>query len=70
MSKKKVLVVDDSSTVRQQVSHALVQVGFEVLEACDGQIGAQMIDGDASISVVICDVNMPRMGGIDMVLSV
>jgi two-component system, chemotaxis family, chemotaxis protein CheY len=70
MSKKKVLVVDDSSTVRQQVAHALVQVGFEVLEACDGQIGAQMIDGDASISVVICDVNMPRMGGIDMVLSV
>jgi two-component system chemotaxis response regulator CheY len=70
MSKKKVLVVDDSATVRQQVAAALTNVGFEVVEAEDGQIGADMINGDGSINIVICDVNMPRLNGIDMVLSV
>jgi two-component system chemotaxis response regulator CheY len=66
MSKKKVLVVDDSATIRQQVSQVLTKVGFDVVEAADGQIGADMIKGDKTISVVICDVNMPRMNGIEM----
>jgi two-component system chemotaxis response regulator CheY len=70
MSKKKVLVVDDSATVRQQVAQVLTKVGFDVLEAEDGQIGADMINGDGSINVVICDVNMPRLSGIDMVINV
>jgi two-component system chemotaxis response regulator CheY len=70
MSKKKVLIVDDSATVRQQVAAALTNAGFEVVEAADGQIGADMINADGSISIVICDVNMPRLNGIDMVLSV
>lgn len=66
MSKKRVLVVDDSATVRQQVSQVLTKVGFEVVEAADGQIGADMIKEDKTINVVICDVNMPRMNGIEM----
>jgi two-component system chemotaxis response regulator CheY len=70
MSTKKVLVVDDSVTVRQQVSKALTEGGFEVLEAADGQEGAEAIDRDAGISVVICDVNMPRMNGLEMVARV
>ncbi len=68
--KKKVLVVDDSATVRQEVSEVLTRVGFEVIEAADGQIGAECVNNDASISLVICDVNMPRMNGIDMLISV
>jgi two-component system, chemotaxis family, chemotaxis protein CheY len=70
MVKKKVLVIDDSATVRQEVSEVLTKVGFEVLEASDGQIGADVIDKDSSISVVICDVNMPRMNGIEMLINV
>jgi two-component system chemotaxis response regulator CheY len=69
-SKKKVLVVDDSATVRQQVAQTLTGVGFEVVEAPDGQVGCDLIDRDATISMVICDVNMPRMNGIEMLLSV
>lgn len=69
--KKKVLVVDDSATIRQQVAQVLTQVGFEVLEAADGQIGADVINADdAAISVVICDMNMPRMNGLEMLASV
>jgi two-component system chemotaxis response regulator CheY len=67
MSKKKVLIVDDSSTVRQQVAQVLTQVGFLMLEAPDGQVGVEMIEKDSTISCVICDVNMPRMNGIEMV---
>jgi two-component system chemotaxis response regulator CheY len=70
MSKKKVLIVDDSSTVRQQVAQVLTQVGFLVLEAPDGQVGVEMIEKDSTISCVICDVNMPRMNGIEMVETV
>src|SRR5687767_3811616 len=70
MMKKKVLIVDDSSTVRQQVSEVLTQVGFEVLEAVDGQVGVEVIEKESALSVVICDVNMPRMNGIELVTSV
>jgi two-component system chemotaxis response regulator CheY len=70
MKKKKVLIVDDSATVRQQVSMALKQVGFDVVEACDGVAGYEAIDRDSQIAVVVCDVNMPRMNGIEMLKKV
>ena len=63
---KRVLVVDDSATVRQQVGLALKEAGFEVLEAVDGVDGGQKIRADAAIAMVICDVNMPRMNGLEM----
>jgi two-component system chemotaxis response regulator CheY len=61
---KKILVVDDSPTVRQQVGLALSQAGFQVLEAVDGMDGIGKVD--ASVALLICDVNMPRMNGLDM----
>ncbi len=70
MPSKRVLVVDDSLTIRQQVSKALTEAGFEVLEAADGQAGADLIGQDATIALVICDLNMPRMNGLEMVAKV
>lgn len=64
---KRVLVVDDSATVRQQVALALGQVGFEVVEAVDGLDGLQRISTTPQLSAVICDVNMPRMNGLEMI---
>ncbi len=63
---KKILVVDDSASVRQQVGLALAPVGFEVVEAVDGVDGLKHIEGDAQLSMVLCDVNMPRMNGLEM----
>ena len=43
--------------------------GFLVLEASDGLDGAERIRADADLALVICDVNMPRMNGLDMLES-
>jgi len=67
---KTILVVDDSDTVRQQVSLALKQAGFSIAEAADGQEGLAMIESNRNIAMVVCDVNMPRMNGLEMVESV
>lgn len=63
---KKVLVVDDSATVRQQVRMVLEQAGFTVAEAVDGQDAVTKVNGD-SFDGVVCDVNMPRMNGVEFV---
>jgi two-component system chemotaxis response regulator CheY len=67
---KKVLVVDDSPTVRQQVGLALKQAGYEVVEATDGADGVAKVGSDSSIGMVILDVNMPRMNGLEMLEAV
>ena len=63
---KKVMVVDDSRTVRQQLGVLLADAGYEVLEASDGLEGVEKIGRTPDIAMVICDVNMPRMDGIQM----
>jgi two-component system chemotaxis response regulator CheY len=64
---KKILVVDDSATIRQQVSLALITAGFDVVQAADGLDGLAQVKQHDDIAMVLCDVNMPRMNGIDMV---
>jgi two-component system chemotaxis response regulator CheY len=64
---KTILVVDDSGSVRQQVGIALRRAGFSMAEAADGQEGLAMIDANRNIDMVICDINMPNMNGLEMV---
>jgi two-component system chemotaxis response regulator CheY len=66
---RKVLVIDDSAMVRRQVSNVLTQAGFEMLEAVDGIDGAEQIRANADLALVLCDINMPRMNGLDMLES-
>ena len=62
---KKVLVVDDSDTLRKEVSGALEVAGFEVLQAANGSQGlAQVHTND--LSVILLDVNMPGLSGLDV----
>jgi two-component system, chemotaxis family, chemotaxis protein CheY len=64
---KKVIVVDDSRTARQQVRSALAGAGYDIVEAVDGTDGISVIDANADASLVLCDVNMPNLNGIEMV---
>lgn len=63
---KKIIVVDDSQTVRQQVGATLKQAGFDVIDAVDGIDGVDVIGRTPDLAMVICDVNMPRMNGLEM----
>ncbi len=67
---KKVLVVDDSAPVRQQVGLALSLAGYSVVEAFDGQDGVEKYAAHKDLAMVICDVNMPRVTGLEFLAKV
>jgi two-component system chemotaxis response regulator CheY len=62
-----VLVVDDSSMVRNEVSSSLKGAGLDVITAVDGKDGLSKLKADPGIKLVVCDVNMPNMDGLTMV---
>jgi two-component system, chemotaxis family, chemotaxis protein CheY len=62
--RRPILIIDDSLAIRQQVRQTLEEAGYDVLEACDGQVGLETIDSNPALAMVICDLNMPRMGGL------
>ncbi len=58
----RVLAVDDSRTMRNLLSAALFQAGFDVQLAEDGEDGLQRLQ-ETRPDVVITDINMPRLDG-------
>lgn len=63
----KILVVDDSNTVRDEVSSFLTSNGLDVVTAVDGKDGLSKLQSDPGIKLVVSDVNMPNMDGLTMV---
>lgn len=61
-----ILVVDDSSTVRVEVSDFLKKAGLAVETAVDGRDGLTKLKSDPNIKLVVSDVNMPNMDGLTM----
>jgi two-component system chemotaxis response regulator CheY len=66
---KKILVVDDSESIRMLVSTILETAGFEVDRAIDGADALAQLEGQ-NFSLIITDLNMPRMDGISLVKEV
>jgi two-component system, chemotaxis family, chemotaxis protein CheY len=62
---KQILIVDDSQTVRQQIAAALEAAGFATTEAADGMVGLELARTQ-KFALIILDVNMPRMNGLEM----
>ena len=62
-----ILVVDDSATVREEVSSFLKGHSLSVETADDGKDGLEKLKSDGGIKLVISDVNMPNMDGLTMV---
>ena len=65
----RVLTVDDSRTILAMLHHTLSNAGFEVLQAEDGQQGLDLLR-DQTVDVVITDINMPVMDGIEFIKQV
>lgn len=63
---KKILIIDDSATIRKLVATVLSSAGYEVFEAEDGQIGLDALARDA-MDLVLTDQNMPNMDGLTFV---
>ncbi|WP_179400871.1 response regulator [Burkholderia guangdongensis] len=63
----KILVVDDSGTVRDEVAGFLRNNGLAVETAVDGKDGLAKLKATPGIRLVISDVNMPHMDGLTMV---
>ncbi len=66
---KTILIVDDSASLRQVVTIALTNAGFEVIQACDGKDALSKLDG-RKVHLMISDVNMPIMDGISFLKAV
>ncbi|HEX8949095.1 MAG TPA: response regulator [Dissulfurispiraceae bacterium] len=66
---KTVLIVDDSVSMRQLVSFALKDAGYEVIAAVNGKDALVKLDG-AKVQLVITDLNMPEMDGIELIKQV
>jgi diguanylate cyclase (GGDEF)-like protein len=60
-----VLVADDSAAIRRMVSHCLRHAGYRVTEAGDGSEALERFEAEPS-AVVITDISMPGMGGLDL----
>jgi two-component system chemotaxis response regulator CheY len=63
----RILIVDDSPSMRQMVGLTLKSAGYEVLEACDGREALNIAKEQAPVDLVITDVNMPNMDGLTLV---
>jgi len=61
-----ILAVDDSPSMRALVSKTLIEAGFDVLAAEDG-VDALEKARDQPIKLVLADINMPRMNGLELV---
>lgn len=67
----KLLVVDDSSTMRRIIKNTLARLGHkDVLEGADGVEGWEALDANPDVDMLITDWNMPEMNGLELVIKV
>jgi two-component system, chemotaxis family, chemotaxis protein CheY len=67
MASIKILIVDDSITIRRIITNALKTVGFtETIEASNGREALEKLT-NSKVDFVITDWNMPEMNGLDLI---
>jgi CheY-like chemotaxis protein len=62
---ERVLIVEDSDVIAEGIVHLLGDE-FETVHAADGEIAREILGTDDSFGVVLCDVRMPRLGGLGL----
>lgn len=66
---KTIMIVDDSTSMRQVVGIAIKGAGYDLIEAADGKEALSKLKGE-KIHLIISDINMPNMDGITFVKEV
>jgi len=66
----KILIVDDSSTVRKLLIHTLKPKNYRIVEACDGFDALEKLAMHPDIKLIISDLNMPNMDGIEFISNI
>jgi two-component system, chemotaxis family, chemotaxis protein CheY len=66
---KTIMTVDDSASVRQMVNFTLQDAGYGVVEAVDGKDALSKLGG-VPVHMIITDLNMPNMDGIELIRNV
>jgi len=69
MSKIRALIVDDSSVMRKIVERSLRQAGIDLEKVMEASNGAEALGAlrDNPVDLVLCDINMPVMDGLEFV---
>lgn len=62
---QKILIVEDSTSLRESLAHTLQDAGYGVIEAENGQIALSKL-GNKTVDLIITDLNMPVMNGIEL----
>ncbi len=66
---KRILIVDDSASVRQVQRFVLSGAGYEVVEATDGQDALAQL-GKTQVNLILTDLNMPNLDGLGLIRGV
>ena len=64
---KTIMIVDDSATMLLSLRSTLEMNGYAVESASDGQAAADRLSNGVRPDLIITDINMPRMGGLDLI---
>jgi two-component system chemotaxis response regulator CheY len=65
------IVIDDSRAMRMILKKIMVKIGYEVLEAGDGQVAMDLLAAATEVpDVALVDWNMPNMNGLEFVVAV
>ena len=67
---KVIMTVDDSTSVRQMVSFTLGDAGYDIVQAVDGKDALDKIGDSTNVDMLITDLNMPNLDGIELIRNV
>ncbi|HEY1271085.1 MAG TPA: response regulator [Terriglobales bacterium] len=69
MKKIRAMIVDDSSVMRKIVERSLRQAGIDLEQVFEAGNGAEALGvlQDSSVDLILCDINMPVMDGLEFV---
>ena len=64
---KTILITDDSKSIRAVVGTVLKIAGYNIIEAGDGSEGLDVLNSGKHVDLIITDLNMPNLNGIDFI---